>query len=106
MIISKPIITLLHNSNSGRWHPILFVEYPLPGDAKLTRHKSKGHHSEGYDTRQAAEQGAEELSARIPGATLLLSDVTEWDGSDIPACVRFFPSMNADTSADGTSVSK
>ncbi len=47
MILFKPIIANLHNMKTGRYHPILFHEVPLPGppnNGKPERHKSKGHH--------------------------------------------------------------
>jgi hypothetical protein len=80
---------MLHNTATNRWHPILFVESPLPGDSKVIRHKSKGHHTEGFATQAAANESAEALATQTQ-ARLLLEDVGEWDGLEVPAAVRFF----------------
>jgi hypothetical protein len=91
----NPIVCMLHNTATHRWHPILFVESPLPGDSKLIRHKSKGHHTQGFDSQEAANQCAKEWAAQV-NARLLLDDVGEWNGAEIPAAVRFFgPAVEA-----------
>lgn len=83
------IVCLLHNTATNRWHPILFVESPLPSESKLVRHKSKCHHTEGFESREAANASATELAAKVQ-ARLLLDDVGEWNGTATPAAVRFF----------------
>lgn len=90
----NPIIAMLHNKVADRWHPIVFVENPLPGPpeaGKPVRHKSKMHHTTGFATQAEAEANArEDLAPRIEGAKLALETVLDWDGQDIPAMVRFF----------------
>jgi hypothetical protein len=94
-MLLNPIVCLLHNTATDRWHPILFVESPPPGDSKIIRHKSKGHHTQGFDSQEAANQGAKELAANVH-ARLLLEDVGEWDGTALPAAIRFFgPGVDA-----------
>lgn len=59
------------------------------------RYKSGGHHTEGFDTREAALVSAQEIADKISAAHLgaaLLSVEKDfsWDGKDIPAMVVFF----------------
>jgi hypothetical protein len=95
----NPIIAMLHNVGANRWHPIVFIEHPLPGPydaAKPHRHKSSGHHTEGFETREAAVANVnDELSGKIASRALgltriALDDDIEWDGEGIPAIVAFF----------------
>lgn len=96
MDLHAPIIGLLHNTKLNRWHPIWFNESPMPGDSKMVRHKSKGHHTTGFETRvEAIESAKNSLTAHIKQATLLdpllcLDKDFPWDGEDIPAIVAFF----------------
>jgi hypothetical protein len=53
----NPILAMLFNAKENRWHPILFLESPLPGPpdaAKPVRHKSKFHHTTGFPIRVGA----------------------------------------------------
>ena len=90
----NPIIATIHNVPTDRWHPVLFVESPLPGPEspeKPVRHKSKMHHTTGFATRAESDNSArEELATQIPGARLELDTVFDWDGTGIPAMVHFF----------------
>lgn len=97
-MIFNPIIALLYNAKLNRWHPILYYESPLPGNPEnLVRHKSKGHHTEGFATRdeavasakQLAEQLAKEECCDVPAKFALEEDMP-WDGEGIPASVAFF----------------
>ena len=95
----NPIVTLLHNTKLNRWHPSLYLESPLPGPPeadKPVRHKSKMHHTNGFDTREAALASAVELIGRAGGTKLALGADLEWDGEDIPADVAFFVQDGAD----------
>ena len=95
----NPIMALLHNTKLNRWHPILFIEDPLPGPPSLdkpVRHKSKVHHTDGYETREAGLAGAEELITRLieqgyaASIKRCLDNDMEWDGEDVPASIAFF----------------
>ena len=90
----NPIIATIHNVPTDRWHPVLFVESPLPGPEspeKPVRHKSKMHHTTAFATRAESDNSArEELATQIPGARLELDTVFDWDGTGIPAMVHFF----------------
>jgi hypothetical protein len=99
MIMFNCVIAMLHNTKLNRWHPILFSENPLPGPSepgKIVRHKSAGHHTEGFATQAEANADAEKLAIRVretsgDGACRLMLDrVYEWDGTDVPAMVEFF----------------
>jgi hypothetical protein len=95
----NPVIALLHNRKLNRWHPIVFDERPLPGppsETKPVRHKSIGHHTEGFATREAAVDNitntmVQEMKDRQwPEPKLVLREDIEWDGEDVPALVAFF----------------
>lgn len=81
-----PVIALIHNTSNGRWHPVVFVDAPFPGGCDLKRYRSKGHHTDGFDTRDAAvTHASKDLAPRIARARLALDKVFEWDGDGIPA---------------------
>jgi hypothetical protein len=98
----NPIIGIMHNQKLNRWHPILFTESPLPGPEspdKPIRHKSKGHHTEGFETRDAALKNCEELARNmkksvVAEAKLSVDKDFEWDGVSIPAMTVFFIEKN------------
>lgn len=90
-MLFNPIIANLHNTKTNRYHPILFTESPLPGGDGPTRHKSKGHHTKGFDTREEAIAECERMSAdEYCGGRLCIAKDFPWDGEDIPAMVVFF----------------
>jgi hypothetical protein len=87
----NPIIATIHNTATNRWHPVLFVESPLPGSATLVRHKSKGHHTDGFDTKiESDEYATNHMTSSIQGVHLTLDTVFSWDGNGVPALVHFF----------------
>jgi hypothetical protein len=94
----NPVVSMLHNVKLNRWHPILFYESPLPGPPspdKPVRHRSKGHHTQGFDTREAALISAKDLAEKIAPesigpVSLALEADFPWDGEDIPAMVVYF----------------
>lgn len=96
----SPIVGLLHNVKLNRWHPVVFRESPLPGppgpDVPV-RHKSHGHHTGGFETRNEALASAREMAVElvtthtaIGKVSLALDADFPWDGEGIPAMVRFF----------------
>ena len=101
----SPIIAMLHNTGQNRWHPVVFVESPLPGppaDDKPVRHKSKMHHTAGFATREeAASNIVTDLIPRVKEhavgevKTALSKDLT-WDGEGIPAMVAFFAEQDGE----------
>lgn len=90
----NPIIGMVHDVENGRWHPIVFEEAPLPGPPsadKPVRHRSKMHHTTGFDSREAAVDSARgELADRIPGARFALAADFAWDGEGIPTITTLF----------------
>lgn len=96
-----PVIAMLHNMATNRWHPILYLFNPLPGNPEnLHRHKSKGHHTVGFDTRAEAVGFATDTMvghARNFGEPAFCLDVDmPWDGEGTPASVAFFSDVDAD----------
>ena len=100
-MILNPVAAILHNTATNRWHPIFYREVPLPGPdtpGKPVRHKSIGHHTDGFATRQEAVTSAEGTAKLIVdkgqapsvGLTLTEDQDGEWDGTSIPADVAFF----------------
>lgn len=101
----SPVVAMLHNQKLNRWHPILYVESPLPGPPtpeKPIRHKSKGHHTTGFETREAALTSARELAMRakehsIGNVRLAVEEDLPWDGNGIPADTAFFINLSETT---------
>lgn len=89
MMMIYPAIALLHNQAQGRWHPILFSEAPFPGSPEPNspiRLRSRGHHTEGFASREDALEGALALAAQVePAPAMFLDRDLEWDGLDVPA---------------------
>lgn len=95
----SPIIAMIHNTKLSRWHPVIFVEKPLPGpyeENKPVRHKSAGHHTTGFATRQEAlDYIAKELrpmteSRAIGEVKESLDKDFAWNGEDVPVMTIFF----------------
>lgn len=98
-LIMNPIVALVHNQKLNRWHTIVYRESPLPGPDspdKPMRHKSVGHHTEGFPTRDEAVADAQAMAKKIVAeglwttCKLALGDDLAWDGEDVPADVAFF----------------
>ena len=98
MILLNPVMGLIHNTKLKRWHPVYYTEHPLPGTPsteKPARHKSGGHHTTGFETREAALASMNDTAKKIvdgghaPSCAICPLDL-EWDGEDIPADVAFF----------------
>ncbi len=80
-------VAMLLNAKSKRWHPVVFSEFPLPGGAGPTRHKSRLHHTDGFDARQDA---VDYIKTRLVpvlelknghSPTLVLDGDLHWDGN-------------------------
>ncbi len=100
---TSPVITLIHNLKLDRWHPSLYLFSPLPGNPEnLGRHKSKGHHTEGMATKEAAEQCIREklvpaLTGNYGTPSLCLDAIEPWDGEGIPASMAYFSDVENGT---------
>ena len=96
----NPIHAMLWNAKLNRWHPILFLERPLPGGPGPevpVRHKSLGHHTVGFETRQAALdwidavcQPGHPVRERYGPARKCVAGDIPWDGEGTPALVHYF----------------
>lgn len=92
----EALVMMLKNTSTQRYHPIFYLESPLPGgpesdsNQKLIRYKSKGHHTTGFDTRELAlNRINSELIDQIKSigytVNLELEVDLEWDGLETPA---------------------
>lgn len=85
---------LLFNTLNNTYHPIMYLEAPFPGsleEQKVTRYRSKGHHTQGFSTKELA---VEDINiSLIPKMKeiyyvepiLDLEKCIEWNGKGIPA---------------------
>ncbi len=95
-MLFNPIIAILYNEKTNRWHPILFKESPLPGsfsEEKPIRHKSHGHHTTGFDTREEALldiETSKDITVNCPNIKKCISEDISWDGESMPVIVAFF----------------
>lgn len=86
------IVALMHDIVHERWHPILFRPAPLPSSDDYDaaqRYRSKGHHTVGFDTREAAVIAADEIAMQVDGVLAVDADFS-WDGEGVPAMTVFF----------------
>ncbi len=90
----KLLVMMLFNIAKETFHPILYLENPLPGNPdNLTRYKSKMHHTTGFATRDAALKSineeilpkAKESFPFYNDIVLELEGVLPWDGVETPA---------------------
>lgn len=87
------IWSLLRNTATGRFHPILFRPSPMASgtdrDAGCLRHRSCLHHTEGFGTLEEARVDvAAECAATGAADGGLLYD---WSGHGIPSVSQWFP---------------
>ena len=95
-MIDSPVVANLHNLKDERWHPIVFRLNPTPSG--MNRYKSVGHHTVGFDTREASIQECQNIVDRtlkensFVGADpkLCIGKDFPWDGEDIPAMTAYF----------------
>ncbi len=103
---TRPVLAMLHNTAKDRWHPILFRFDPTPSG--MSRHKSKNHHTEGFDNRADAEAFTRTEYAAFARKffgvepRLCLERDFSWDGGDIPAMVIFFSAEESPVPMLGT----
>ena len=85
------IVANLHNTKTNRFHPILFEERPtLSG---FLKHRSRGHHTDGFDERKHAIEYCETLASRH-NCRLCVDKDFPWDGEDVPAMVVYFTEVD------------
>jgi len=82
------IVGNVHNIATDRHHPIVFRYAPTPSGCD--RYKSIGHHTDGFDTRDAAIEFINHtLTKHFPGCQVNVDKDYAWDGSGTPAMVIF-----------------
>lgn len=76
---------ILQNTATGRFHPIVFRRAPMPGnsdgDSEPKRYKSRGHHTEGFESSELAVAHIGERKWTDTGARCV------WDGEGVPALI-------------------
>jgi hypothetical protein len=84
-------VGILKSTKTEKFHPIVFRRAPMPGGADdnmyAQRYRSMGHHTEGFDTLEAAQAYIEEQSGwKDCGA------VWAWDEEEVPTMTEWFSS--------------
>lgn len=76
---------MLHNEATDRYHPICFRPVPRPSDdygpGRFCRHRSAGHHEQGFDSLDAAKEWLNQYPDQFHQIDVLL----KWDGAVEPA---------------------
>jgi len=88
---------ILRNTKTNRFHPIVFRPGPAPSSSPeddSQRYKSRGHHTEGFDTLDEAKSCIAECEDWCDTGV-----EWEWDGEDIPAIVSWFSVSSIKTKA-------
>ena len=98
----NPVLLLLFNTQTERWHPILYWECPPPSGklGDCWRWKSKGHHTVGFTSREDAINSKEggvmhlcqnQYENKVGGDVYYdIEHHGEWDGQGNPADVTCF----------------
>lgn len=88
-------IALLRNAATGRYYPMPFHPAPRPSDdvedGKVCRHRSTGHHIDGFANKADAEAVIAGESAAFCPTGLVLG----WNGAGIPATTLDLPLLPA-----------
>lgn len=83
---------ILHNTATGRFHPLVFRPGPSPSDddPDCYRFKSLGHHTEGFATHSEAVADCD--TEKVFGQDILYVEGLDqtWDGKDLPARIMRF----------------
>lgn len=86
-------IAILKNEKTGRYHPVFFRPAPRPSDdvaeGKVCRHKTLGHHTEGFENLDLAIDWIDGLGSAVWPTGI----VYRWSGEDFPAMHMDFPYM-------------
>jgi len=93
----EALMKMLVDTSTGKFHPIMYLESPLPGgdeaNKTLVRYKSKGHYTIGFSDRDEAVQSAMGNQAKLESMGYRFNHELEndmpWDGSGIPADICF-----------------
>ena len=92
------IITIERNEQTGRFHPFVWYESPMPsadGKNPIQRFKSKMHHTRGFvneaEARMEVPGLARSVQAQFGSAVIRIDQIGQmtWDPADVPAAVRW-----------------
>lgn len=92
---------MLYNTANRTWHPIFYFESPFPGEMSTdrpVRYKSKGHHTTGFPTREAAILECKDVENKLLsecGTRNVINELEtdiEWNGDGVPADIQLRPS--------------
>jgi len=85
----KQPVGILKNTTTNRFHPLVFRPAPMASQADAEsdalRHKSQGHHTEGFDTLELAQAWIKQHPHYVD-----CNVVWGWDGEGTPAKVEWF----------------
>lgn len=85
---------ILYNTKLERYHPIWFRPAPMPSgadiDYQMLRHRSFGHHTDGFATLEAAQSSVTDVCAKSEGEHHDSGAVWAWDGEGIPAMTQWY----------------
>ncbi len=97
MLLLEPVVLLLKNTKTDKYHPIVYQLSPPPHSEKSEspkRWKSKGHTTDGFELNEAKETANKYLKALHNGGSnpihYSFDNIAEWNGEDVPASVCFF----------------
>ncbi len=95
------LVKMLHNTQKNTFHPIYYLDSPFPGgienNSTVIRYKSKGHHTTGFDTREAAVFSANDLIDKLNGMGNIVAvelDENEdliWEDNEMPTSIQIRP---------------
>lgn len=71
---------IIKNTNTGKYHPIIFRNYPLPNGLNDNRYKSIGYHPESFITKAITWIWILKHMDRLK----YCGRIYEWDGNGIP----------------------
>lgn len=104
------LITIRHNLATGRYHPFVWYEAPLPSDdgsGSVVRFRSKMNHTEGFaDLATAREEVEKNIAPKLMAAYGCVVECRldpvmpdRWESGQVPASIEFM--RRIDRSAKG-----
>jgi len=73
-----------------KYHPIFYFEHPFTtAETKVTRYRSKGHHTNGFNNRDDAVNEVKNMSKQLDEQGYIVVQEIEndlvWDGIGVPS---------------------
>ena len=102
LILKSPVLAILKDTKTGRFHPVFFDENPLPGTPAITsgpvRYESRSISMHGYALREEAlvdveraRQALQDMAQATVRTAILPDDEIPWDGARDVGLIAFFP---------------